>query len=75
MITASSDPVTYYLNSLKVSELTSLRVSELEKEIVVIPYTVEIYGYDYKKELKEKSYILNKTTTFRELFFEEWRKP
>jgi len=83
MIIASSDPVTYYLNSLKVSELTSLsvrqaqdeRVNELEKEIVVIPYTVEIYGYDYKKELKEKSYILNKTTTFRELFFEEWRKP
>ena len=52
MITASSDPVTYYKNNLIVRELNGLtgsRVNELDREIIVIPYSVDIYGYDYKK--------------------------
>ena len=75
MITASSDPVKYYNNNLNIKELRIVDYELNEKQITVIPYTADIYGYDYKKELKEKSYVLNKTTTFRELFFEEWRKP
>jgi hypothetical protein len=75
MITASSDPVRYYLNSLKVNELTSLRVNGLfEKEIIVIPYAAEIYGLDYKGLLTKNGYLLKKETSFREVTFEEWFK-
>lgn len=75
MITAASDPVRYYSNSLKVNELTSLRVSELlEKEIIVIPYVAEIYGLDYKNLLSKSGYQLKNEVSFREVAYEEWLK-
>ncbi|MEK7634222.1 MAG: glycosyltransferase family 39 protein [Patescibacteria group bacterium] len=75
MIEASSDPVKYYDNKLTIKELRMTDYGLKEKEIVVIPYIVDIYGYDYKKKLKEKGYLLNKTNSFRGLFFEEWKSP
>jgi len=73
MITASSDPIQYYSSNLRVKELTGLRVNELlEKEIIVIPYAVEIYGLDYKVLLTEKGYKLKKETSFQEVTYEEW---
>ena len=72
MITSSSDPVIYYSNSLEVNELTSLRVNKNEKEIIVIPYTADIYGFDYKKSLSKSGYQQKEIKNFRELSFEIW---
>jgi uncharacterized membrane protein len=72
MIMASSDPVKYYNQNLIVKELRNL--SGLSKEIIVIPYTVDIYGYDYKKELNKKGYQLKKEQSFREVTYEQWIK-
>ena len=79
MIMASSDPVSYYSTSLKINELTLLRQSSggqsgLEKEIIVIPYTTEVYGFDYKSLLSKKGYQLKKEVSFREVTFEQWSK-
>ncbi len=74
MITASSDPVNYYSDSLEVNDLTSLRVNELKQEIIVIPYTADIYGYDYKKSLSKNGYQQKEVKNFRELSFEIWRR-
>ncbi len=79
MITGSSDPVTYYSTDLKVNELTSLPQDycgqiRLKKEIIVIPYTSEIYGFNYKSILKKSGYSLKKETSFRELTYEQWIK-
>ena len=79
MIKASSDPVKYYQNDLKVKELTLLRPmsyggqGKLEKEIIVIPYTADIYGLDYKKGLTKSGYQQKEVKNFRELSFEIWR--
>lgn len=85
MIKASSDPVSYYDNNLTVRELYGLtgsppfakasggrRVNELDQEIIVIPYTSEIYGLDYKDLLTKNGYLLKKEVSFREVTYEKW---
>ena len=72
MITSSSDPVKYYSHNLMVKDLASLRVNELEKEIIVIPYAVDIYGLDYKTNLSKVGYQLKKEVSFREVTYETW---
>lgn len=72
MITSSSDPIKYYSDSLKVKELTSLQ--ELEKEIIVIPDTVDIYGFDYKSKLLNYNYSLKNIKNYQELTVETWIK-
>lgn len=72
MITASSDPVKYYNQSLIVKELKSL--SSSSREIIIIPYTADIYGFDYKKSLTKNGYQQKEVKNFRELSFEIWRK-
>ena len=74
IVEASSDTLKYYDPNLKLNELLNIDKSNLENEITVIPNTVEIYGYDYKKILKEKNYRLIKEKSFRELTLEDWKK-
>ncbi|MFH1827333.1 MAG: glycosyltransferase family 39 protein [bacterium] len=73
MITSSSDPVKYYNKSIEVKNLKSLNGFQLENEITVIPYAAEIYGLDYKKELKDKGYKIESEKTHRELQVEMWK--
>jgi len=72
MIMSSSDPVKYYSRNLTTNDLTSLRVNELEKEIIVIPYTSDIHGLDYKGLLTKNGYRLKKEVSFREVTYEQW---
>lgn len=75
MITASSDSIAYYSKNLRINELKNLSSSpSLSREIVVIPYTVDIYGLDYKKNLNKNGYQLKKEVSFRELTYELWTR-
>lgn len=77
MIKSSGDPVYYYRNYqpiVDLRELTSLRVNVLNKEITVIPYTSDIYGFDYKKILSGKGYYLVHEKVFRGVILENWQK-
>ena len=72
MIASSSDPVKYYRDELTINDLSNVRTDNLPGRIIVIPYTSDIHGVDYKSILKERQYTLTKKTTFRELELEEW---
>jgi len=75
MIKSSSDPVKYYNPRLKIEDLRSLSsLSSLSKKLIIIPYTAEIYGYNYDQVLVSKKYKLSKKTSFRNLYIEKWSK-
>ncbi len=71
-VPSSMDSLFYYRNDLRsmVKDLRLLKKSV--NKIIVIPYTSEIYGIDYKSELLKKNYKLKKTDTFRGLSVEYW---
>ncbi len=72
MIASSSDPVKYYNQSFVVKELRTLEGIELKKQITIIPYTVDIYGFDYKKELAKKGFTYKERKNFRGVWYEIW---
>ena len=73
MIPSSSDALRYYKNNIKIYNL--LKINNLqENNIIIIPYTSEIYGFDYHQILKEKKYILTSIEYSRGLSFENWKK-
>jgi len=73
IIIPSSDPVTYYRKDIVLKELrTVAQQKQIEKNIYVIPYVTEIYGFDYQKALTDKGCIRLNQKSFRELILEEW---
>lgn len=74
MIVSSSDPVKYYDKNLPINQLTNLQnIKNLGDDIIVIPYTADIYGFDYQKILREKNYQLIDKRSFRGLVLEEYK--
>jgi uncharacterized membrane protein len=75
MILSSSDPLIYYRNDLKLISYYDLNDRKvIPDKIIVIPYTTEIYGIDYKKILHLQNYKQIDIKTFRELSYETWSK-
>jgi len=75
MIKSSSDPLLYYNSKLVINELTGFEnLASLPNKIIIVPYTSEIYGYNYQEKLLKKNYQLRKKITFRNLYFEQWNK-
>ena len=70
MILSSSDPLRYYAPEVEVKELRSL--TNQEKSILVIPYTSDIHGVDYKQIFESKGYIYEDTHSVRGLSYETW---
>ncbi len=73
MILPSSDPLTYYRNDLKLKELRDV-VNNLPKgkEIIVIPYVSDVYGFDYARVLGSYHYRQRSARTFRGVVAEKW---
>ena len=75
IVEPSSDPLTYYKKNIEILDLRKIgSLQEKEKDIVVIPYTADIYGLNYSKTLQEKGFVLVGKKTFRKLNWEEWKK-
>jgi len=74
IILPSSDPLRYYAPTLPVKELRTLEEVQSEKEITVIPYTFDVYGFDYKKELEKRGFSYKNTKSFRGVWYEIWTK-
>lgn len=74
MILSSADTLKYYRKDILINDLQLINNKEMEKEIVVIPYTTEIYGLDYKTILKSKNYRLIREKSYRDLTLEYWQK-
>lgn len=79
-ISSSMDALKFYKNDsgFMIHDLRSLEkpvnslTRELVNNLIVIPYTSEIYGLDYKTKLIEKKYLLKKIENFRGLSYEYW---
>ncbi len=72
VITSSMDALTYYKN-IHINDVKEISQTATAK-LVVIPYTVDIFGFDYKTVLKSKDYFLKNSVNFRELQYEEWSR-
>ena len=46
----------------------------MDNELIVIPYTTEIYGLDYKTNLKIRGFKMTQEKTYRGLLIEYWKK-
>ena len=73
MIPSSADPLLYYNPKIKVLDIKNVE-SLRESEIIVVPYTVDIYGFDYKSVLIATSYVQRDVKTVRGLSWETWTK-
>lgn len=73
MILPSSDPITYYRNDVPVYELRDIGRTSTPEFVSIIPYTSEIYGFDYQKILEDKGCLKKTEIHFRgDLSVEEW---
>jgi len=74
MILPSSDPLRYYGNNIRLSELRTI-YNATEEAFIVIPYTADIYGFDYKEKLKDIRYELENEQNFKgDLQVQYWHK-
>lgn len=72
MVASSSDPLKYYLVGLKIRDIKELGSLTDEGKIIVIPYTADIHGVNYKKILEDKGYRMDNAKAFRDLTREVW---
>ena len=78
IIDSSSDPLKYYGRSWlrgRIFDLRNLSKQARDKEIVVIPYTADIHGVNYKETLTNLKYKLTKVVSFRGVTYEVWSLP
>lgn len=69
---SSFDPLHYYNSELKTIDARTCETTN--KNIVVVPYVEEIYGFNHEEYLSQKKYALTKEVTFRGVSFEQWSK-
>jgi uncharacterized membrane protein len=64
----------YYSANTEIIDVREIKEIDIEKEIVVIPYTFEIYGLNnYQKLFKDFGLNLKKKQTYRGIEIELWR--
>ncbi|OGK64870.1 hypothetical protein A2313_00545 [Candidatus Roizmanbacteria bacterium RIFOXYB2_FULL_41_10] len=69
-IVSSLEGINYYRPELLIKDL---RFSALmAKQLLVVPYTAEIYGFDYQKRLIDLGYHQKRQQTYRQLVLETW---
>jgi uncharacterized membrane protein len=73
-IPSSMDALRYYDRNLVIHDLRNINKEATPPLITVIPYTWDIYGFDYRKELQNKKYTLIHEYTYRGLIKEEWKR-
>jgi len=75
VIIPSADALKYYRKDLILEDLRGIETTvNFKNEFLIIPYTSEIYGFDYKKILLKNNYTLVNAETFRGVFYELWQK-
>lgn len=72
MIPSSSDPVLYYNSNLTIKDLRTSTV--LPDSMYVIPYTMDIHGFDYQTHLTERGYTKLRDINERGVSAELWSR-
>ncbi len=71
-IPSSMDPLKYYKKNIVISDIRKLDLKE--NRIVVIPYTMDIYGIDYRSILAQSGYIITDSDEYRGVTSEIWMR-
>lgn len=71
-ILSSLEAISYYRPDVMRVDLRKLNPQD--KQILVIPYTSEIYGFNYQSRLTQAGYQLKEETAFHQLILETWIK-
>lgn len=75
MIISSSDALSYYRSDIHLVDVRSInKLTNIENELIIIPYTTEIHGVDYKINLQTRGYKISQEKTYRGLLIEYWKK-
>lgn len=73
MILSSSDPVLYYDDRLSLNDLKNTNeITGDIRRIIIIPYTIEIHGIDYRSSMQKQKFHLQNTVIYRGLTVEYW---
>jgi hypothetical protein len=70
-VPSSMDTLRYYK---QVAVVDIRNMNPATKEVVIIPYTTDIYGFDYKADLLKKGYFIKTQKNFRGVGYEVWGK-
>jgi len=73
MVYASSDAMKYYCKNIRIKDLSEL-MNVSEKEIMILPYSSDIYGIEYQRVLLNKKYGILHKKTYRRLVLETWQR-
>jgi uncharacterized membrane protein len=71
-IPSSMEALSYYRPDIAVQDIRA--ASFTNKMLVVIPYTTDVYGLDYKAKLSQKGYHIASTHNKRGVSYEVWQK-
>ncbi len=75
MVPSATDPIQYYYSDRAISNLFDVKkLPESTTEVYVVPYTAEIYGFDYRTILFQKNLTLRSAENFRGVTLEYWSK-
>ncbi|PIZ65762.1 hypothetical protein CO051_07440 [Candidatus Roizmanbacteria bacterium CG_4_9_14_0_2_um_filter_39_13] len=72
MILSSSDPLKYYTPEIQARSLKNISIQGGDNTIVIIPYTADIHGIDYKQTLETNGYFHEDSFSVRGLSYEKW---
>lgn len=75
IISSSADPLIYYNQRIKINDLRKICQKKdvlTRKEIVIVPYTTEIYGLDYERCLSDRFKLIEEKS-FRKLIFKKYQ--
>ncbi|MDO8609378.1 MAG: glycosyltransferase family 39 protein [bacterium] len=73
MIASSSDPLKYYRPDIQINEIRNIN-NLISNNIIVIPYTTDIYGFNYYQTLIKSGFVKKYQTTYRGLQMEAWSR-
>lgn len=75
MIPSATDPIQYYYPDREVKNLFEIEsMPPTKKNIFVIPYTADIYGFPYTTFLQKQGYTLDTREDYRGVTLESWKK-
>ncbi len=74
-ILPSADPINYYRPDVHLVDLRSLTVrSKMDRQIVIVPYTSEIHGFNYERITQLLGYSVKTRKSYRGVTIEYWEK-
>jgi len=74
LISSFADPLKYYRPDLNIIDIRQLgKTDQVHKPpIFVIPYGLQIFGYDHQPGLESYDFTLSQTQNFRQISLETW---